>query len=322
MPSSRSKPNRIIGFTLIELLVVIAIIAILTAIIFPVFATMRENARQKTSMSNLESIQRGLAQFKLDQGRYPGVLFGYVYRDPNTGQAIRMDQALAQAQAAGVAAQYFPGLYPEYVTDPVSFTDENNTVHDFTKTTKDVGGPLPVNSLVKDTSDPSGQTYNLVQVTQQPPPPASGVVTDFYLADAYDISPEIDGQNSNRFLPSSSNPAYVVRYQLSWTDISAATAKKYSDYVAANPTSDNNYARQLRWANPPADTYVTCTTHHVPNDNRVLVLWESGSAKSMDASRFLAGAAGGNLNPPADSPGVAGANFWQVSPTNNANPGP
>src|SRR5439155_25915599 len=42
------------GFTLIELLVVIAIIAILAAILFPVFAQAREKARQASCMSNLK----------------------------------------------------------------------------------------------------------------------------------------------------------------------------------------------------------------------------------------------------------------------------
>jgi len=44
------------GFTLIELLVVIAIIAILAAILFPVFAQAREKARQATCISNLKQM--------------------------------------------------------------------------------------------------------------------------------------------------------------------------------------------------------------------------------------------------------------------------
>ncbi len=53
------------GFTLIELLVVIAIIAILAAILFPVFARVREKARQTTCLSNLK--QLGLAAYMYSQ---------------------------------------------------------------------------------------------------------------------------------------------------------------------------------------------------------------------------------------------------------------
>lgn len=60
------------GFTLIELLVVVAIIAILAAILFPVFARARENARRASCQSNLRQIGLTLAQYTQDYDeRYP-----------------------------------------------------------------------------------------------------------------------------------------------------------------------------------------------------------------------------------------------------------
>jgi prepilin-type N-terminal cleavage/methylation domain-containing protein len=70
MPSRR-------GFTLIELLVVIAIIAIMAAILFPVFAQAREKGRQATCLSNLKQIGTAFSMYLQD----------YDESFPNTGVA-------------------------------------------------------------------------------------------------------------------------------------------------------------------------------------------------------------------------------------------
>jgi prepilin-type N-terminal cleavage/methylation domain-containing protein len=58
--------RRLSGFTLIELLVVIAIIALLAAILFPVFARARENARKSSCQNNLKQLGIGFLQYTQD----------------------------------------------------------------------------------------------------------------------------------------------------------------------------------------------------------------------------------------------------------------
>ena len=62
MSHMKKKP----GFTLIELLVVIAIIAIIAALLFPVFAKVRENARRASCASNLKQIMLGFSLYTQD----------------------------------------------------------------------------------------------------------------------------------------------------------------------------------------------------------------------------------------------------------------
>ncbi len=69
------------GFTLIELLVVIAIIAILAAILFPVFAKAREKARQTQCLSNLKQIGNGIMMYTQDYDETMPRSYGWEHGD-------------------------------------------------------------------------------------------------------------------------------------------------------------------------------------------------------------------------------------------------
>ncbi len=81
------------GFTLIELLVVIAIIAILAAILFPVFARAREKARQASCLSNLKQLATATQMYLQDYDSvFPSQWSAYVQTNPpvNFGYQILM----------------------------------------------------------------------------------------------------------------------------------------------------------------------------------------------------------------------------------------
>ena len=73
------------GFTIIELLVVIAIIAVLAAMLFPVFAQVREKSRQSVCVSNLRQIGAAAMLYRVDyDDQFPFVVDESLRRDPES----------------------------------------------------------------------------------------------------------------------------------------------------------------------------------------------------------------------------------------------
>ena len=83
------------GFTLIELLVVIAIIAILAAILFPIFARAKESSRIATCSSNLRQISFGLSMYleRYNDFMPPSVPINFYTSFEYPGQPIELDAA-------------------------------------------------------------------------------------------------------------------------------------------------------------------------------------------------------------------------------------
>lgn len=102
------------GFTLIELLVVISIIALLAAILFPVFSRARENARRSSCQSNLKQIGLGLLQYSQDY-------------DETTTAAFYGSLGGNSASTSTTNYKWMDAIYP-YVKSEQIFNCPSNTV--------------------------------------------------------------------------------------------------------------------------------------------------------------------------------------------------
>ena len=132
------------GFTLIELLVVIAIIAILAAILFPVFAQAREKARQTSCLSNMKQLSLAFSLYRGDYDDqnpgtgYASTCHGAMEGNPppwQAGIATRMQTpAPDPGQPFDPAAQWLP-CYGIQVDDSRPYDAASNPMHtDWLKT--------------------------------------------------------------------------------------------------------------------------------------------------------------------------------------------
>jgi len=227
-----SQSKSIAAFTLVELLTVIAIIAILSAIIFPVYNNSREAARRTTAVSNLAKIQNAMEQYKLDHRNrdYPPVLFAYADGTHSMADIKNVGSAESWAAAHPGVAYPLQGLYPQYINDASVFTDPNNTG-------------------VKDTDTVSAAVNVLGPDGTLAP---AGTNASFYKADAYDVGPRIVSDSAI------DNTTFVTRYQRAWT--STASGAQFQRQLDQPTAPNDTYVTMTTYHVPQSKVVVLFLT--------------------------------------------------------------
>jgi prepilin-type N-terminal cleavage/methylation domain-containing protein len=268
------------GFTLIELLVVIAIIAILAAILYPVFSRVRESVRQSSCFTNMHNIYVATKLYREDNNRYPASLLGSAqYLDGNnkaqfysgsTGQPLpAANLIVGQVQVSGQAVNFsaYEPLFngQKYLKDINVFTCPDISNQDKNQNQPPVAavypanvgcsGPVTYTAIVQhNTGNDTNASYPL------------GKPVYFYTYDSYDIGPQLDASGA------AVQNTHEAHYSLDWTCNSGSTDPKNQLKYGTNAPDDSTV---LTW----------CTEH--TNSGKVLVVMASGKTITADAKTFF-----------------------------------
>jgi prepilin-type N-terminal cleavage/methylation domain-containing protein len=253
------------AFSLIELLVVIAVIAILAAILLPVFFRAKVQARRTSDIVNMKSIQQALHLYKTDQGGFPPML---IQAAEYNGNMLRR---------VGEVKRGF--LYKSRINDITVFHSEGDQNSDESLTvqacwpTIDSRANGPQETQFKGPNDLV--VYTDLAFNFDPGPlngQNPGDPVEFYAYDNYDIG--------RSFNPNCASPAgYELRYVLFWTTMGQQ----------GGGPSDNQ--RQLGYRDPKEDTIITWNNYFQDTESPsgppertkdTIVLMLSGTAKPVD----------------------------------------
>ena len=311
--------SRTSAFTLIELLVVIAIIAILAAILLPVFSAVRENGRQTSTFSNMHTMYVNAKTFYEDEGHFPAALFGYA--TVSTGAAAPMPPE-RPAKMTDPAASIIPldrateffftnfgqpfqdknrgFLYGEQVKDYRAFLSDDNQIKNKSLVTVAywpvnspisiaAGGTLANRIPVVWTQSDASVTPKIYGDNDLPDSTYVGKPKYYYIMDSMDIGPTISSLGkpldcSGNVVQANGNYCYELHYSPDWTHHLGSA----EDIDAANKP----IVTQLKYRYPPSErTIITYVTHHAGMGNpQILVLLLSGTARKIapnDASMNL-----------------------------------
>ncbi|HWP30963.1 MAG TPA: type II secretion system protein [Fimbriimonadales bacterium] len=275
------------GFTLIELLTVIAIIAILAAILFPVFQRVKTAAKRSADMSNMQTLHSALKLYQTDQGGYPPLLLQVV--EYKQGQQLPVDR-LARAY-----------LYKSRVKDADVFKSVMNDADRFSITNacwperdpeSDPGNPNDYQAfgptdvvLYKHLGiDPTFLTEGLY--TQDDP-------AQFYTWDTYDVSPEYRPVSCGTIPPNALR--YELRYTLFWTQQGLLLGGGPNDNPRQLGYNEPDETTVVTWNNmyrlpyqiDPTVNYPGYSNVKVPRrENADLVLLLSGTVKPADSQQL------------------------------------
>ena len=284
-----SAMKKVRAFTLVELLTVIAIIALLSAIIFPVFSRVKLNAYKSGDISSMNSIRTAIQLYRDDQGGYPPALMGYInpyeyrngvsvvpanlYRGPLFPKRVDSLETMKgslnrSANNLMVAAAWPQADIRAFGSAPLKDLNGDGFINrsDDTPLTRQAFSTSYSGTAINYYLNDPQATPNIGSSTDN----AVGTVGRFYAVGGYVVG-AVKYQNSLN--------GFELRYTLFWSALGITTGGMNDD------------PRQLGYNEPPENTVITWNSLYRDYSNSQLtnggskdmVLFLGGSARPVDS---------------------------------------